>query len=133
MKNLLVDTQILIWIQTDSDRLSNSARELLINPFVSKWVSEVSLLEIAIKKRIKKLNDFKLSISEYTEQVQADGFKLAPIHNKHINQYELLPLFDEHRDPFDRLILATALHENWAVLSADPKFTLYKEFIDIVW
>ncbi|WP_460911598.1 hypothetical protein [Spirosoma areae] len=34
---------------------------------------------------------------------------------------------------FDRLILATALHENWPVMSADGKFSLYKDLVNIIW
>ena len=67
------------------------------------------------------------------DQAQQDGFNELPIANKHISAYEQVPFFEQHRDPFDRLILATALTENWPVISADEKFQLYNDIVEIIW
>jgi len=40
-------------------------------------------------------------------------------------------LHDDHRDPFDRLLLATAFAENIPVISADEKFPLYKDVVQL--
>ncbi|MGZ3873661.1 MAG: PIN domain-containing protein [Mucilaginibacter sp.] len=42
-------------------------------------------------------------------------------------------MIEDHRDPFDRLLIATAIQENAAILSADEKFYLYKEFLEVIW
>ena len=123
MTNILVDTQVLIWIQTDSDRITSKAHNLLINPLVVKWISEVSLLEIAIKQKIGKLPEFNLTLTEFVEQAEKDKFHILPILRRYIIAYEQIPLINDHRDPFDRLILAMAKAENWPVLSSDPKFS----------
>ncbi|RYD89367.1 MAG: PIN domain-containing protein [Sphingobacteriales bacterium] len=44
-----------------------------------------------------------------------------------------MPLNESHRDPFDRLLIATALTENAAILTADEKFKLYTDVIQVVW
>ena len=44
-----------------------------------------------------------------------------PIKEAHINKTLELPLFDDHKDPFDRLILATALEEELTLISTDAK------------
>jgi PIN domain nuclease of toxin-antitoxin system len=131
--NLLLDTEVLIWIQTNSPRISTNAREYLLDPTVVKWISEVSLFEIAIKQKIGKLNEFNTTLPDYIQQVQEDRFRLLPISNRHIIAYDQLPLLEEHRDPFDRLILATALHEQWPVLSSDKKFSWYSDLIQVIW
>ncbi|WP_409021323.1 PIN domain-containing protein [Dyadobacter sp. CY261] len=50
----------------------------------------------------------------------------------HIDTYNAIPLYEQHRDPFDRLILATAYAEKMPVVSADENFKYYKELISLV-
>lgn len=54
--NILLDTHILIWALEDSDRLSDKARELIINPANGVFVSAASVWEITIKTAIGKLS-----------------------------------------------------------------------------
>lgn len=46
-----------------------------------------------------------------------------PITNNHLLAYDQIPFYADHRDPFDRLILATALAEQMPIISADEKFS----------
>ena len=50
-----------------------------------------------------------------------DGFEILSLKNSHIEAYERIQLIDTHRDPFDRLLLATSLSENIPIISADEK------------
>lgn len=131
--NVLIDTEILIWIQSKPSAISPTARQWLLDPLTIKWISEVSLFEIAIKKKVGKLREFDTTLAAYVDHVQNDGFVLLPINTRHIAAYDQIPFFDDHRDPFDRLILATALHEGWPVMTADPKFSWYKDQIEVIW
>ena len=56
-----------------------------------------------------------------------------PIHNKHIETYSIVPLLENHRDPFDRLLIATAHSEDLTVITGDGKFSLYSNFIRFAW
>jgi PIN domain nuclease of toxin-antitoxin system len=131
--NILVDTQVLLWAQADSPRLSSLAKRLILSDKTFKWVSHVSLFEIAIKYKIGKLPEIGLSPADFFDSIQQDGFRLLPISTDHIIAYDRVPFFEDHRDPFDRLILATALHEGWPVMSADGQFQRYVEFVPILW
>lgn len=126
----LIDTQILIWSIVSSGKLSEEVRTLLRENII--WVSQVSLYEIAIKQKIGKLPDFTLSTGGLLDQLNADGFHLISIKNSHISSYEAIPLFPEHRDPFDRLTLATAFEEDIPVISADGNFKLYGPIVHLV-
>ncbi len=42
-------------------------------------------------------------------------------------------LIEDHRDPFDRLLIATAMEENAIILSADEKLNLYANLIKVIW
>jgi PIN domain nuclease of toxin-antitoxin system len=48
-----------------------------------------------------------------------------PIAADHAEALAALPLHDDHADPFDRIMVAQALHEGMALLSADPKVWRY--------
>ena len=96
------------------------------------FFSQISL-EIAIKQKIGKLPDFKINIERVYNQALDDGFAFLEIENRHINAYHEIPLYEQHRDPFDRLLIATAYIENSIVLTVDRNFSLYPEFIKIQW
>jgi PIN domain nuclease of toxin-antitoxin system len=55
-----------------------------------------------------------------------------PIKNEHIDTYNLIDLVEDHRDPFDRLIIATAFNENISLISADEKFKNYQSQIQLI-
>ena len=129
---LLVDTHILLWVLSDSPRLSASHKLLLQDTNNEKWVSQCSFMELAIKLKIGKLPDFVPNLEEVIRHTQADGFGLLPLRNEHIYAYQKVPLFPDHRDPFDRFIIATALSEKCTIVTADSKFKLYETLLDVV-
>lgn len=130
MRRYLLDTQVLIWALTSPLRLSPGIINLLsIN---AVFVSHVSLLEIAIKQKIGKLPELPISIKELEKVILADGFGLIPISSAHINTYNAIPLHEEHRDPFDRLIVAIAYSEKMPVISADRNFKIYEKIISLI-
>lgn len=129
----LIDTQIIIWFQLFDKKLNSSTYELLVDDKNTIYVSQVSLFEIAIKQKIGKLPELGKPIDEIIELIKKDGFEILPIKNKHISAYQSVPFFPElHKDPFDRLIIATALSENLPVISADEKFKLYDSLITLI-
>jgi len=130
MKSYLVDTQILVWSLISPDRLSSAILERLSSGQI--YTSQISLLEIAIKQKINKLPELQISIEELERTIVRDGFQVIPLKSKHIAAYREIPLFANHRDPFDRLLLATAYSENIAMISADLNFNLYSNLIELI-
>ncbi|TAE24573.1 MAG: PIN domain-containing protein [Cytophagales bacterium] len=51
----------------------------------------------------------------------------------HLTAYNQIPLHDDHRDPFDRMILAIALAENLTLISSDTNFPRYSDLINVGW
>ncbi|WP_246859662.1 PIN domain-containing protein [Spirosoma sp. KCTC 42546] len=74
-----------------------------------------------------------MSVDELIAQTKQDGFHIIQLDNRHIATYDQIPLFADHRDPFDRLILATALAEKMPIISADEKFGRYRDVVDVIW
>jgi PIN domain nuclease of toxin-antitoxin system len=128
----LIDTQIVIWFQLFDKRLKSTVYELLIDGTNTIFVSQVSLFEIAIKQKIGKIPELGKRVTELIELIKKDGFDILPISNTHIASYDTVPTFDEHKDPFDKLIIATAISENLTVISADEKFKFYTDVINLI-
>ena len=128
----LIDTHILIWYMEEDRQLSSDIYEILTNPKNIIWIGQVSIFEIAIKKAIGKFETFTISIDDLVEQIKKDGFQIMHVKNSHLARYGDIPLLEIHKDPFDRLILATALSENIAVISADEKFKNYTSLINLI-
>jgi len=66
------------------------------------------------------------------ELILRDDFELLPIQTKHIEAYSFIPLLPEHRDPFDRLLWATAISENMSIISADVHFKSYATLLQLI-
>ncbi|WP_028522501.1 type II toxin-antitoxin system VapC family toxin [Runella limosa] len=128
----LVDTQIVIWFLLFDNNLTPPIYDLLIDTNNSILVSQVSLFEIAIKQTIGKLPELDKSISELTTIITNDGFDILPLQNEHLAEYSTVPLLPNHKDPFDRLIIATAISEGLPIISADEKFSLYQNLVTLI-
>ncbi len=89
-------------------------------------------MEISIKLKLGKLPEFIVSMENIIEQLLNDGFTLLPITNNHISLYQAIPFFNEHRDPFDRFLIAAALSEKIPIISSDEKFLLYPPLITVI-
>ena len=129
---LLIDTQILIWYQLYDSKLHANIYDLLTRLENTIYVSQISLVEIAIKQKIGKLPELDATISTLASLIEQDGFVILPLQTKHIEAYNEIPLFPEHRDPFDRLLLATAFSENMPIVSSDGNFELYKQYVQVL-
>lgn len=131
--NVLIDTQILIWIQENNPAISLKSRAVLTSLDNQVYVPQISFFEIAIKRKIGKLPAFQLTTDELVHQAIEDGIHILPLGDHHIAAYDQIPLHADHRDPFDRLILATALAEKMPVISADGHFHRYSDIVEIIW
>lgn len=130
-KGYLLDTQIMLWILEESPKITPDLRKVLIDKKNKVFFSQVSLWEIAIKQKIGKLPHVDIEIKELAEQLLRDGYDCIHLSNEHIYTYGAIPLFENHRDPFDRLLLASALAEQLTFISADHKMALYREKVNL--
>ena len=129
----LLDTHTLLWFQMNSHNLSEKVKELIINVDNQIFFSQISLLEISIKQKIGKIPEAGALPGEIFELAISDGFEHVPLQLQHIELYGKIPLFQEHRDPFDRLLVAQAHFLNASILTVDSKFKLYPDWIKVFW
>ena len=122
MKNIL-DTHVALWF-LNGERLPEEIKELITEG--ENYISVVSLWEIAIKMNIGKYS-FNGGFSRFRELVRNNGFDVLPIKDEYMEQLFILPFI--HKDPFDRLIIATAMVEKIAIITADENIQKY----DVQW
>jgi len=120
--NLLLDTHVALWAIADSPRLGAAARALIVAPESGVWVSAASIWEISIKHALGR-GVMPISGSRALAWFREAGFSLLPVLPEHAAAVEHLP--DLHGDPFDRLLVAQALHEPMRLLSHDAMVLRY--------
>jgi PIN domain nuclease of toxin-antitoxin system len=120
---MLLDTHTLLWFLNNDSRLPVSVRQR-IEETELVFVSAVSLWEIAIKINIGKLN-IVTSFEEIKENMNDLNLQELPIEFDDSLAYTGLPILKEHKDPFDRMIVAQAIRQSLTLVSADQKIDAY--------
>ena len=120
---MLLDTHTLLWFLNNDSRLPVSVRQKIEETEIV-FVSAVSLWEIAIKINIGKLN-IVTSFEEIKENMNALNIQELPIEFDDSLAYTGLPILKEHKDPFDRMIVAQAMRRSLILVSADKKLDAY--------
>src|SRR5271157_2016789 len=116
--SLLLDTCALLWFLSNDSKLSAAARAAIEETANVRWASPGSLFEIALKVRLAAP-----FATIFPAKLSAADIHLLPLESHHIEPLTTLPF--HHRDPFDRLIAATALVEGLTLVSADTAFDAY--------
>lgn len=129
---LLLDTHILLWRMAGSDRLSARAIATMDDEGSSLFASTASVWEVAIKWSLRKgtPDDMPLSGRDFADAVEETGLPLLPIEAVHAAAVDDLPML--HRDPFDRLLIATARREGLTLLTSDAQLGGYGEGVLVV-
>jgi len=124
--NCLLDTHVIIWYFEDSQRLPQRITELIDSFETGKYISMVSLWEIAIKINLGKL-ELKLSFDELLNLINSANNGILQIEDDYLKLLIALP--DIHKDPFDRLIIASAIAEDLTIITTDENIQKY----DVKW
>lgn len=121
---LLLDTCIVLWAAGQNEKLSDSARNLLMAPENLLFFSAASIWEIVIKKGLGR-DDFRVDPHRLRKMLIVHGYSELPVTDEHALAIEKLPL--RHKDPFDRLLIAHAIAEGMRLVTADYNVAQYKE------
>jgi PIN domain nuclease of toxin-antitoxin system len=119
----MLDTHALLWFLAGDPKLSATAKTAIEDPANERWLSPISLLEIALKNRRGKLPLPAPFGALFPAALLAEDIHLFPMEPQHIEPLTTLPF--HHNDPFDRLIVATSLVEKLTLVSADAILDAY--------
>ncbi|RZK22307.1 MAG: type II toxin-antitoxin system VapC family toxin [Hymenobacter sp.] len=124
LSRYLVDTHTLLWYSQQVSPLPASLLVALRELGATTYISRVSLLEITIKYSLGKLQ-LPDPLRSWLRKTTEVGFRMLEITDEHLVYMASLPLLPNHRDPFDRLLIAQALSEGLTLVSRDGKFAAY--------
>jgi PIN domain nuclease of toxin-antitoxin system len=119
----LLDTHTLLWCFNLSPLLTSRARGIIEDGANEILVSAASAWEIATKVRLGKLPTGEELASDLDRYLAQLGFEELPISIDHAVRAGRLP--GEHRDPFDRMLIAQAQTEDLKIISDDRIFDTY--------
>jgi PIN domain nuclease of toxin-antitoxin system len=123
---LLLDTHIILWAAGQPDRLSDTARRMLLDSGNALFFSAASLWEIVIKRNIGR-DDFKVDPSRLRKLLVINGYSELAVNTEHVLRVDTLPLI--HKDPFDRILIAQARSEGMVLLTVDAAVIQYQDAV----
>lgn len=128
---ILLDTHALLWWALDPDKLSATAVSRLGEmERIGGFASSISIWELGVKMERGKL-DIGISIEEFVRRLQGGAaVELVPVDTQ--VWLRSLALNWEHRDPADRVIVATALLKGVPLLTKDETLRAFRG-VESVW
>jgi PIN domain nuclease of toxin-antitoxin system len=124
--SLLIDTQVFLWFESGSTRLSEALRKTIARSDERVFISAASFWEIAIKRRTGKL----VLDGSPRAAAAAAGFVELPIEAADAETTGELNW--EHRDPFDRMLVAHCLNRAMTLVTADAALRARSD-IAVIW
>jgi PIN domain nuclease of toxin-antitoxin system len=118
----LFDTAPFLWAVSSPQSLSVKVRKLIESGKSSIVVSVASLWEVMIKanKGLLPIPNPTLWLEAAVKSIDAT---VEPVRSTHIYALDRMPAI--HRDPFDRLLIAQALAEEWVLVTCDDAIRKY--------
>ena len=131
--SFLLDTHTLLWSLFDPERLGKKAAVSIRNPDMAVLVSVVSFWEISLKYSIGRLDLGNVTPEDFPALVRQSGFDILPLADTDAATFHNLPR-QEHKDPFDRLIIWQAITPKLTLISQDRAFSAYrKNGLRVLW
>ncbi len=124
---LLLDTHIALWLDSGNDRLRPSTRSLIDDCWQSGgtiFLSSVTAWEIALLVDTGRI-ELDVPVDTWIQRfLDRPGIEGAPLeHRAAARSYQLHHL--EHRDPADRLLIATAIELRCPLVTYDERITQF--------
>lgn len=117
---VLLDTHIFLWWLLDSPRLADIDAQAIADPATVVCVSAASIWEASIKSSLGRLD---LDGVDLVDEIRLNGFVELGISAAHCWSAGRLP--PHHSDPFDRMLVAQAQHEQLILVTDDEVVAQY--------
>lgn len=127
--NLLLDTCTFLWIISAPEQLTQAAKQALVDGYNRLSLSQASMWEIQIKYQSRKLALTHTPRETVELGMERHGVDCQSLASTAIWHLQKLPLL--HKDPFDRIIIATALCEGMTLVTPDPE--IHKYPVPVIW
>jgi PIN domain nuclease of toxin-antitoxin system len=123
----LLDTHAFLWSIADTKQLPKKVKSEIKKEENEVFVSAISIWEIVIKMRLKKLELKGIMVEELGEVIEKMDFQTIPMSlEDSIGYYNLAE--ESHKDPFDRMLIWQCISRNLTLISKDSEF---KKFVPL--
>ncbi len=130
----LLDTHTFIWSVMDSKKLSENVRTIIEDSDNEIFISGISFWELAIKTQLGKMKFENFNILHLPNIATQYGFSVFTPTSYDYVTFSELPIVENHKDPFDRMLIHTALRNNLILLSKDSCFDKYIDYgLQLLW
>lgn len=129
----LLDTHTLIWALTDFEKLPASIQRILRNKGNEIVVSALSFWEMSIKRSINKLDLDGANPEDFVAETLKADFHILPLSIDLCSSFYKLAA-THHKDPFDRMLIWQALHQDCSLITIDKNIRKYAPHgLQVVW
>ncbi len=121
-----LDTNMLVFLLFDLNSISKKVASILSNYENLFFTSSICVIELIHLLQIGKITRKGWTKDkDIISELEKVGVSIKPIQNKHLQVLSKLPIENDHRDPFDRIIIAQAISDKITLISSDRKFVSY--------
>jgi PIN domain nuclease of toxin-antitoxin system len=124
----ILDTHAFLWALAGDARMSPRARDVFVGS-ADLSLSFASIWEILIKVQSGKLSLPRPAGPYILSRMVDNRIKTLPISIAHLLTLERLPM--HHRDPFDRMLIAQSMEQDWPIITSDRMFKKYP--VQVIW
>ena len=127
---LLLDTHAFVWLASDQSKLSSTGLKAIQENAERLYISSISAMEIGILVKHRRLR-LPVSPEDFIERaLYQHGIQEIPVNREIALASTKLP--EIHNDPFDRLLIATAVIKVCVLLSKDKMIPQYQT-VKVLW
>jgi PIN domain nuclease of toxin-antitoxin system len=126
---VLLDTNILVFMWTGQNEITKDTESIIGDYSVSLLTSSVCVAELMHLCQIGKIDGkhgAKKSASDVLSWLDSVGIDIVYLTRANLDAFSSLALYDGHRDPNDRVIIAQAISDKIPLVSSDRKFNRYE-------
>jgi PIN domain nuclease of toxin-antitoxin system len=130
----LLDNNTFICAALQTGNLGKESREIISNKDNEICISTVSFWEISLKVRIKKFEFENININDFPQRARDMDFTIIDLQENETITFHELPIKENHKDPFDRMLIWQAIIKNMTMISKDSLFEQYqKDGLKLIW
>lgn len=127
---LLLDTHTFIWLASDRSQLPPQLIERISSESEGIFISSITATEIGLLSNARKINTYGSCEGFLFKNLKRLDIHEIPVNAQIALASTQLPAI--HRDPFDRIIIATAQVHGMTILTKDRTIPTYPK-TKVVW
>ena len=132
--NYLLDTHTLLWTLVNPSEIPKKTLNIIIDPKNKIFVSSVSFWEISIKVSLGKLKLNSMDTDNLIGYCKDQGFNFISLEPDEAIKSSKLQRYENHKDPFDRMLIQQCISRNLVFISKDVRLKQYKNNgLNFIW